>query len=566
MIRVAALQFASGTDVDVNLATCMEMIERAGEHRPQVMVLPEFCNHISWYDDAQHAWDVSLDLDGAFLRAIAAQARRHHCHLVINVSLRRREQQLSITSLMYGPEGSLLAQADKQTLMGHENFWFQRAQKVSPVLDTEVGRLAMFPCRDGVTFETPRGLALRGAQLFCDSLNSFALDEASLHVPARAPENRCFLVAANKVGPLIPQNLLQQVSEDTHIPLKFLYGAGESQIVSPQGEVLAKGPRDEDAVVWADIDLSQADEKRSVDGTDCFATRRPQLYSAIATAPKAVKPAAAQAITVACLAPGLQSEPATAELEALVAELPADTRLVVLPELFGGVEWGTSGKQLEQSRTLIERLSSMCENRGDFHIVTSLPMPQGQGVGLSALLIGSTGPVATQGQLHGSARFPGLQLADRFNSIDLPWGRLALLTADDMRHPEMSKLAAIEGVHLLVVPGKLLEPWEATLALPSRAAENRMCLAYSSFALGDCAGMIADLHEDFTLMTPWAQRSFDGFINQPLITNQVPGEPMTVASVNLPAANNKLMSEQTDLILQRPWELSGELIREPDND
>ncbi|MEH6586112.1 MAG: carbon-nitrogen hydrolase family protein [Halioglobus sp.] len=566
MIRVAALQFSSGTDVDVNLATSIEMIERAGEHKPQVMVLPEFCNHISWYDDAQHAWDVSLDLDGAFLHAIAAQAARHHCHLVINVSLRRSDQQLTITSLMYGPDGSLLAQADKQTLMGHENFWFQRAKQVSPVLDTEVGRLAMFPCRDGVTFETPRGLALRGAQLFCDSLNSFALDEASLHVPARAPENRCFLVAANKVGPLIPQNLLQQVSEDTHIPLRFLYGAGESQIVSPQGKVLAKGPRDKDAVVWADIDLSQADEKRSVDGTDCFTTRRPHLYSAIATAPKAIRSVPAQSITVACLAPGLQGESAIVELEALIAELPADTRLAVLPELFSGMEWGTSDKQLEQSQVLIERLSSMCESRNDFHIVTSLPMAQGQGVGLSALLIGSSGPVATQGQLHASARFPGLQLAENFDSIDFSWGRLALLTADDMRHPEMSKLAAIEGVHLLVVPGKLLETWEATLALPSRAAENRICLAYSSLAVGEHGGMIADLHQDFTLMTAWAQRSFDGFINQPLITQQIPGQRITLASVNLLAANNKLMSEQTDLILDRPWELSGELIRESDND
>ena len=205
MTRVAALQIASGTDVDENLATCLRAIDAGHTRGAQVMVLPEFSNHISWYDDAEHAWRVAVDLEGEFLAAIAARAKLYGVHLVINVSLRRAEGAITVTSLMYGPEGRLLAQADKQTLMGHENTWFRRATDVSPVVDTEHGKVAMFPCRDGVTFETPRCLALRGAQLFCDSLNSFALDEESLHVPARAPENRVFLVAANKVGPLIPE-------------------------------------------------------------------------------------------------------------------------------------------------------------------------------------------------------------------------------------------------------------------------------------------------------------------------------------------------------------------------
>ena len=77
MARVAALQFASTTDVDENLATCLRMIDRARQHRPQLMVLPEFSNHISWYDDAQHAWQVSLDLRGEFLQQIAERAALH---------------------------------------------------------------------------------------------------------------------------------------------------------------------------------------------------------------------------------------------------------------------------------------------------------------------------------------------------------------------------------------------------------------------------------------------------------------------------------------------------------
>lgn len=88
---------------------------------------------------------------------------------------------------------------------------------------------------DGVIFETPRGLALRGAQVLGNSLNSFALDEASLHVPVRAAENRVFVVAANKVGPLVPEGLLEAVAARIKEAPRFLHGAGERPDRRPEG-------------------------------------------------------------------------------------------------------------------------------------------------------------------------------------------------------------------------------------------------------------------------------------------------------------------------------------------
>ena len=49
-VRVAAAQLGVGTDLDENLATCRRMIDRAvAECRPDLLVLPEFCNHLAWY-------------------------------------------------------------------------------------------------------------------------------------------------------------------------------------------------------------------------------------------------------------------------------------------------------------------------------------------------------------------------------------------------------------------------------------------------------------------------------------------------------------------------------------
>ena len=80
-----------------------------------------------------------------FLASIAQRAQRHACYIVINVSLRANDGGLTVSSLLYGPAGRLLAVADKQTLMGHENTWFGRARHTSEVITTPFGRLAMFP-------------------------------------------------------------------------------------------------------------------------------------------------------------------------------------------------------------------------------------------------------------------------------------------------------------------------------------------------------------------------------------------------------------------------------------
>ncbi|MCB1702595.1 MAG: carbon-nitrogen hydrolase family protein [Halioglobus sp.] len=563
MARVAALQFASGTDLEANLATCLRMIDSAQVHAPDLLVLPEFSNHISWYDDAEHAWRVSVARDGPFLRAIAERARRHGCYIVINVSLRGENGELTVSSMMYDPAGQLLAVADKQTLMGHENTWFARSRSTSEVVSTPFGRLAMFPCRDGVTCETPRGLALRGAQLFCDSLNSFALDEATLHVPARAPENKVFLVAANKVGPLIPEQLLQAVSDETHIPLRFLQGAGESQIVSPTGEILARGPRQGEAVVFAEIDLALADNKARADGTGLFASRRPQLYLPIVEPPQApVCAEAAATAGVACLSPAAQDESALAELPGLVAALPADTVLAVLPELFcyGSGSPADMPEAAELAARAIDALAAACAGRDKLLLCTSLVLPHGAGFSLTAVLVGAAGVLARQPQLHSCMRHSWSVPGDELTLVDLPWGRLALFPGDDAVHPELVKVAALRGAHAIAVPFAMQEAWEEVYGLRSRAAENRICVVASTRPLAGRAGLIATLERDFTLMTPWLEREFDGYINAPLVTEQLPGATVTVADIHPQAACNKLMSERTDLLLDRPWRLSRDLV------
>jgi hypothetical protein len=187
-------------------------------------------------------------------------------------------------------------------------------------------------------------------------------------------------------------------------------------------------------------------------------------------------------------------------------------------------------------------------------------MPVTGGYQLAAVLVSDSGLVAQQPQLHRSARHawsvPGADL----RPVDLPWGRLGLICGDDAAFPELIKVAALQGVHAIALPFDLQERWEQRYGLPSRAAENRICVVASSHPREGCAGLIADLEREFTLMTEWPTRSFDGYINAPLVTRQEPGQGVTAALIHPEAACNKLMSEQTDLLLDRPWRLSGDLV------
>ncbi|TDC89027.1 nitrilase-related carbon-nitrogen hydrolase [Actinomadura sp. 7K507] len=515
-VRVAAVQFATGRDAGANLDACLRMIDEAAGAGARLIVLPEFCNRISWYDDRAAAERAACTPDGPFLAAVAARAAAHRAHIKINVTL-AAGGRVTVASLLYGPDGALLGRADKLVLMGAEGDHLDAGTAAGPVIDTPHGRVGMYACMEGVTSEVPRDLAVRGAQLLLNSLNSFALDEASLHIPVRAAENRVWVVAANKVGPLLPEEALPAIAARLGVPAGLLDGAGESQIVAPDGTVVAKAPRTGEAVVVADIDPALADDKVRPDGTDLFAARRPALYAPI-TAPPVPRsaPAGAAKLNAAVVrSPGLVAEAVRAGAE-----------LVVLPEL----AFGAAARPAGAIAALAEAVRGTAA-----HAVTTVRDGDG---GHAAYLVGADGLAGRQPRLHGGA-------GEKLEIFTLPWGRLALIAGDDALFPETFRLAAIADADVAAVPFTPLEPWETALGLPERSAENRLNVVAS----GPDGGLILALPADFTLWTSW-DGPFEGRISHPLV-NQA-GGPVTIAGVHPAQAVNRLVSKNTDLVGGRP--------------
>jgi predicted amidohydrolase len=522
--RVAAVQFATGTSVEDNLATCLRMVDAAAAETVELVVLPEFCNHLSWYRDHDHAIAVAVDLDGPFVRALGDAAQRHRIWLKANVTTHRGDGRITATNILLSPAGELVGEADKLVLMGGERLHMSEADSLGELVETPFGVVGLYSCMDGVIPEPPRLLAVRGAQVLLNSLNSFALDEASLHIPVRAAENRCWVVAANKVGPLIPADEIEQVAAQLGVPAAMLVGAGESQIVAPDGTVVAIGPQHGEAVVVADIDVTLASDKRRSTGTDVLAARRPEIYGPLVDVTELPSGDGAAELAVACV--GTVGDIARA--------VEQGARLVVLPELVGSVE---AVRAVAGPATVV---ISVLE--GDAHV---------------ALAVTADGVVLRQPTLHRSERHPDVTaLGDEVAVVDLPWGRLALVAGEDVIYPEVFRLAVLAGAEVVACPTHLVEQWEVRTGLLERAAENRVNLVAASRPTDVGEHVVVPLDGDFTLWTQW-ETPFAGRINSPQLLT---GAGVLHAVVRPACAPNKEISRQTDLVRGRPAALSAPLL------
>ncbi len=188
------------------------------------------------------------------------------------------------TAIVVAPDGELVARTRKLhipvTAGYHEDRYFRpgpAGKDAFPVLALGEARLGLPTCWDQWFPELARAYGLAGAEVlvYPTAIGSEpdhpGFDTEPLWqrvIVANGIANGTFMVAVNRTG------------EES--PLTFY---GSSFISDPYGRVLAQAPRDEAAVLVADLDL---DQRR--DWLELFpflSTRRPDAYSGLAAEPDA---------------------------------------------------------------------------------------------------------------------------------------------------------------------------------------------------------------------------------------------------------------------------------------
>jgi N-carbamoylputrescine amidase len=280
LLRVGAVQERWHPDPDEHRAALSRGAALAAEEGAQIVCLQELTLSPYFAIDA-HADVEPEPLDGPTAAFAGALAREHGIHVHASLYERALDGGLHYnTAIVAGPDGQLAARTRKvhipRTEGYREDLFFRPSDDADPYPVTALGEARFgFPtCWDQWFPELARAYSLRGADVlvYPTAIGSEpdhpGFDTQPLWervITANGIANGLFMVAVNRIG--------------VEGPLTFY---GSSFISDPYGRVLVQAPRDEPAVLVADLDLDQRRDWLTL--FPFLDTRRPAVYGELAHA------------------------------------------------------------------------------------------------------------------------------------------------------------------------------------------------------------------------------------------------------------------------------------------
>jgi predicted amidohydrolase len=255
-VRAAAVQLQSTSDTEANLAMAERHTRAAAAEGAELVVLPERLDIRGATADYLAGAE---PLDGRPITWARELAQELGIDLVAGSVAERREghERVSNTSVHVGPDGEIRAVYRKIHMFDIEvdGVVYRESEHSEPADEVVLSEtangvgLGLTICYDLRFPELYRILALRGARVITVPANfTRVTGEAHWEVllRARAIEDQVFAIAPG-------QGNLQGTERDSY---------GNSMIVDPWGEVLARAPMEGDGFIAAELDLARQDELR----------------------------------------------------------------------------------------------------------------------------------------------------------------------------------------------------------------------------------------------------------------------------------------------------------------
>ncbi|MDH5765759.1 MAG: carbon-nitrogen hydrolase family protein [Gammaproteobacteria bacterium] len=258
MSKVAAIQMASGPNIQSNFDNATKLIIEAVKKDAQLIVLPENFALMAMTEDERvsHAEEPG---HGVMQNFLASQAKRHDVWLVGGTIPMKSSVpgKARAACLLFDNQGNQVARYDKIHMFdvvlqdGSESYNESETTDSGDqavVVDTPFGRLGLAVCYDLRFPELFRTMNDSGMEI-CVLPSAFTAITGKAHweplVRARAIENLCYMIASAQGG--------------FHINGRETYG--HSMIVDPWGNVLERLPNGTGIIV-ADIDKGFLDRTR----------------------------------------------------------------------------------------------------------------------------------------------------------------------------------------------------------------------------------------------------------------------------------------------------------------
>jgi N-carbamoylputrescine amidase len=260
----------------INLDKHLKLIDQAAKQGVKILCMQEVFTTPYFCAEQQTRWYEAVEKipDGPTVRLLRDVAREREMVLIVPIYEEEITGVYYNTAAVIDADGTFLGKYRKNHIPHvapgfWEKFYFKPGNLGYPAFDTAYARIGVYICYDRHFPEGARALGLNGAEIvFNPSATVAGLSEYlwKLEQPAHAVANGYFIAAINRVGYEAPWNIGE------------FYG--QSYFCDPRGQIVAQAPRDEDALVVADLNLDVIREVRNT--WQFFRDRRPETYTALA--------------------------------------------------------------------------------------------------------------------------------------------------------------------------------------------------------------------------------------------------------------------------------------------
>ena len=258
-----------------NIEKHLALIEDAAKQGVQILCMQEVFTTPYFCAEQQTRWYEAVEKipDGPTVKLMQEVAKQHGMVIVVPIYEEEIAGIYYNTAAVIDADGKYLGKYRKNHIPHvnpgfWEKFYFKPGNLGYPAFDTAYARIGVYICYDRHFPEGARILGLNGAEIvFNPSATVAGLSEYLWRVeqPAHAVANGYFIGAINRVGHEQPWDIGE------------FYG--QSYFCDPRGKFLAEAPRDQDALVVAELDLDMIREVRNT--WQFFRDRRPDTYDPI---------------------------------------------------------------------------------------------------------------------------------------------------------------------------------------------------------------------------------------------------------------------------------------------
>ncbi|MCL3779640.1 carbon-nitrogen hydrolase [Prolixibacteraceae bacterium JC049] len=257
-MKIAIIQFAPLLNqLDATIERLDLLLTQC--NKADLVVLPELANSGYNFSSKEEAIANAESInDSRFIELLKQKCQENGYHIVSGFN-EKDGKHLYNSSVLVNKDEVVGCYRKLHLFMNEQNI-FQPGNAGLPVFEVGDAKIGMLICFDWTFPEVWRLMAMKGVDLILHPSN-LVLPYAQSVVKGYAITNKIFVATANRIG--------------TEESLTF---TGQSQVVSPQMEVLSQASPDMEEIIFANIDLSLSRNKNITPLNHSFESRRTDVY------------------------------------------------------------------------------------------------------------------------------------------------------------------------------------------------------------------------------------------------------------------------------------------------